>query len=38
VKKGDSWLNRETGFGELKCLMILGFNVENSLLCIAEMP
>lgn len=38
VKKGDSWLKREKGFGELKCLMILGSDVENSLLCIAEMP
>jgi hypothetical protein len=38
MKKGDSWLKREKGFGEFKCLMILDFNMENSLLCIAQMP
>lgn len=38
MKKGDSWLKREKGFEELKFLMILDLNVENSLLCIAQMP
>ena len=38
LKKGDSWLKREKGFGELKFLLILDFNVENSLPCIAQMP
>lgn len=38
LKKGDSWLKREKGFGELKFLMILDFNVENALPCIAQMP
>lgn len=38
LKKGDSWLKREKGFGELKFLMILDFNVENALPCTAQMP
>ena len=38
LKKGDSWLKREKGFGELEFLLILDFNVENSLPCIAQIP
>lgn len=38
MKKGDSWLKREKGFEELKFLVILDLNVENSLLCIVQMP